>query len=229
MARRGAHEEPGALLLEDVEEAFAELDEARARQAVAEALSAGESAWNISQAGEKGLRRVGRLYEEGTYFLSALIMAGEMFKGLLLQVGEVLPPFEAAGSGRVLLGTVAGDIHDIGKNLVAMALRAHGFLVDDLGVDVDSHAFVEAVRSSQPDLVGLSGLTTASYESMRRTVAALRQADVELPAIPVIVGGASIDEEVGHYVRADAWAADVMQGVRLCQELTGRSGPADSR
>ena len=213
----------GTQVLDGLVAAFVELDETGARALVGEALAAGETALAITQAGERGMRLVGERYEEGTYFLSALIMAGEMFKGLLGQLGQVLEPTAGSeGNGRVLLGTVAGDIHDIGKNLVGMALRAHGFLIEDLGIDVSPASFVDRALSFHPDVVGLSGLTSASYESMRKTVAVLRARQSGLSHLPVVIGGASVDEQVGRYVEADAWAGDAMEGVRVCQQLVGR-------
>jgi methanogenic corrinoid protein MtbC1 len=165
----------------------------------------------------EGMRQVGERYESGEYFLAGLIMAGEIFR----QVMEMLQPvFEQQISGkttgRVLLGTVQGDIHDLGKNIVNVLLSCHNFAVHDLGVDVPPGLFVEQVRELQPDLVGLSGLLTSSYDSMRETVAHIRESGYQWP---IIIGGGQITEEVCRYVNADHWSTDAVSGVELCQRL----------
>ena len=119
-------------------------------------------------------------------------------------------------SGRILLGTVAGDIHDLGKNIVNMLLSCHNFVVYDLGVDVPPLHFAEQVAEVQPHLVGLSGLLTSSYDTMRETIALLRSRGYQSP---VIIGGGQLSDEVCQYVGADHWTADAVTGVELCQRL----------
>ncbi|MHB9114315.1 MAG: cobalamin B12-binding domain-containing protein [Thermoleophilia bacterium] len=201
--------------------ALAELDEAGTRRLVEDALAAGESPLAITRAGERGMRVVGERYESGVYFLSALIMAGEIFKGLMARLGSDLEAeLSGAASGRVLVGTVKGDIHDIGKNVLVIALRGFGFTVRDVGVDVPAEVFVEEARVFRPDVVGLSGLTSASYTSMRDTVAAFRSAAAELGELPIVIGGVVVDENVARFTGAGYWAHDAMEGVRICEELT---------
>ncbi|MBI3176668.1 MAG: cobalamin B12-binding domain-containing protein, partial [Chloroflexi bacterium] len=116
---------------------------------------------------------------------------------------------------------VQGDIHDIGKNLVSMLLTCYGFMVTDLGVNVPPAEFVARVSEVPPDVVGLSGLLTTSYEAMRETIALLRaEAQLKHLSLPIIIGGGMINDEVCRYVGADHWALDAMTGVRLCQQLT---------
>jgi methanogenic corrinoid protein MtbC1 len=117
------------------------------------------------------------------------------------------------------LGTVQGDIHDIGKDMVGMLLACHGFTVIDLGVDVPPDEFVKQVVRHKPDIVGLSGVLTASFEVMRETVSRLRRAQPDDNAVPIIIGGGMIDDRVCHYVGADHWVADAMSGVHLCRQL----------
>ena len=131
---------------------------------------------------------------------------------------------EGGASGRVLVGTVSGDIHDIGKNMFGMLLTCHGFDVVDLGVDVPPDVFSAKAVEVQPDIVGLSGLITASFESMKETVTALRaQAKVHKLSFPIIIGGGMIDNQVCQYVGADYWMPDAMAGVRLCEELLSKN------
>jgi methanogenic corrinoid protein MtbC1 len=116
---------------------------------------------------------------------------------------------------------VQGDIHDLGKNLLMMLLRCYGFTVVDLGVDVEPQRFVGEARAFRPDVIGLSGLITAAYTSMRETVAALRGMMAEDGgSIPILLGG-QVDEQVCRFVGADHWSTDAMDGVRLCQRLVG--------
>jgi methylmalonyl-CoA mutase cobalamin-binding domain/chain len=138
----------------------------------------------------------------------------------------VLPAVEARysgkSSGRILVGTVQGDIHDLGKNMLLMLLRSYGFSVVDLGVDVAPDRFVDEARTFQPHVIGLSGLITAAHTSMRETVSALRAMMAEDGrAIPIVLGG-QVDEQVCRYAGADYWTTDAMEGVRLCQRLVGK-------
>jgi dimethylamine corrinoid protein len=144
-------------------------------------------------------------------------MAGEIFS----QVMELLQPVverqvSGQASGCILLGTVAGDIHDLGKNMVNMLLSCHNFVVHDLGVDVSPTAFAEQATQMQPHLVGLSGLLTSSYDAMRETVALLRERGYQGA---IIVGGGQLNEKVCQYVGADHWTTDAVAGVELCQRL----------
>jgi dimethylamine corrinoid protein len=131
--------------------------------------------------------------------------------------------------GTVVLGTVAGDIHDIGKNMFGTSLRAYGFTVIDLGVDVPPQRFLEEVGRRRPDVVGLSGLIVRAFESMKATVALLKDSEAELGyRPPVVLGGAIIDSRICQYCGADSWSADAMEGVRICERLvTPRSAQGE--
>jgi len=205
-------------------EALAELQENEALEIVRLRMERGDDPLQIIEDCQAGMREVGERYAQRRYFLSALIMAGE----ILGQIMEIVMPavegkFVGKSSGRVLVGTVQGDIHDLGKNLLLMLLRTYGFTILDLGVDVPPTKFVEEARAFKPHVIGLSGLITAAYASMRDTVSALRammaEDDVQ---IPVILGG-QVDEQVCRFVGADYWSTDAMEGVRLCQKLLGET------
>jgi 5-methyltetrahydrofolate--homocysteine methyltransferase len=148
-------------------------------------------------------------------------MSGEIFR----EVVELVQPFlaqqtDGSMSGRVLVGTVSGDIHDIGKNMFGMLLSCHGFEVIDLGVDVPPDVFAAKVIETKSDIVGLSGLITASFETMEETITALRtEAKKHKLTFPIIIGGGMIDEQICQYVGADYWMPDAVAGVRLCEEL----------
>jgi methanogenic corrinoid protein MtbC1 len=169
------------------------------------------------------MRLVGERYERREYFLSALIMAGEIFRQMMEMVKPSIEHMLAGHvSGRVLLGTVRGDIHDLGKDMVHLALSSFGFTVEDLGVDVPPHRFVERAVETRPDIIGLSGVISSSFSSMKETVRLLRLEAPDLCSIPIVVGGGMVNEEICRYVGADHWANDGVEGVRLCRRLVQR-------
>jgi methanogenic corrinoid protein MtbC1 len=208
----------------------ADLEEDAVLTIVRQRLAAGEDPLAILYECDAGMRIVGRRYEDGEYYIAALIMAGE----ILRQVVELVKPrltVEATDEtlGHIVLGTVQGDIHDIGKDVFSMLLACHGFSVQDLGVDVDPAAFVQATLERKPDVVALSGLLTSSYDSMRATVARLREATAGWPSPPtVIIGGGRIDDEICRYVGADHWTDQAMVGVHLCERIIEHRDPPPS-
>jgi methanogenic corrinoid protein MtbC1 len=204
--------------------ALADLQENEALEIVRLRMDRGDDPMQIIEDCQAGMREVGERYAQQRYFLSALIMAGDILR-VIMEI--VLPSIEAKyareSTGRVLLGTVQCDIHDLGKNMLTMLLRSYGFMILDLGVDVPPERFVKATRDFKPHVIGLSGLITAAHESMRQTVSALRAAMAEdSTSIPILLGG-QVDEQVCHFVGADYWTTDAMEGVRLCQRLVGES------
>ncbi len=205
----------------DLKTLVLELQEEEVLALVQDRLANGGDPLDIVEECQEGMRRVGERYEQGLYFLSALIMAGEIFR----EVMEIAQPaiqekVRGKESGRILLGTVQSDIHDIGKNMQALLLSCYGFTIIDLGVDVPPAEFLDRAIEVRPDIVGLSGLLTSSYDTMRETVALFRQAgDPEITRIPIILGGGMLNAQVCQYVGADYWVANSMDGVRLCQQL----------
>ena len=197
----------------------AELREEQALEIVHARISAQDDPIAIVEDCQEGLRQVGERYERREYYLSGLIMAGEISR----QIMEILAPaidviFRGNESGTILLGTVAGDIHDIGKNNLSLLLGSYGFTMHDIGVDAPPGLFLTAALQHHPDVIGLSGLLTGSYDSMRETVQLLRtHEDARIRSIPIVIGGNQLNEQVCQYVGADAWVTDAMTGVRLCQ------------
>jgi methanogenic corrinoid protein MtbC1 len=197
--------------------AVSDLQEEMALALVRQRLAAGDDPLFIIESCQEGMRQVGLRYERREYYLAGLIMAGEIFR----QVMELLRPrlqrrTSDQASGTILLGTVQGDIHDLGKNIVNMLLSCHHFAVHDLGVDVAPAAFVEQAAQLQPDIVGLSGLLTSAYDAMRETIALLRDQGYQGP---IIIGGGQISAEVCEYVGADYWTTDAVAGIELCKRL----------
>jgi methanogenic corrinoid protein MtbC1 len=197
--------------------AISELQEEQALAMVRRRIERGDDPLLMIEDCREGMRQVGAHYERSEYFLAGLIMAGEIFREVMELLQPVVAP-KAPGraSGRVLLGTVEGDIHDLGKNIVNMLLGCRSFAVYDLGVNVPPAAFADQVDELQPDIVGLSGLLTSSYDAMRETVVLLRSRGLRAP---IIIGGGQISDEVCRYVGADYWATDAVAGVEICQRL----------
>jgi methylmalonyl-CoA mutase cobalamin-binding domain/chain len=208
----------------------ADLEEEAVLQLVDQRLAAGSDPLQIIDECNEGMRAVGLRYERGEYFVAGLIMSGEIFREVVERVQPLLEQqTNRKSSGRVLVGTVSGDIHDIGKNIFGMLLACHGFEVIDLGVDVPPDVFAARALDTNPDIVGLSGLITASFEMMRATVTALRASPpANSPGYPIIIGGGMIDEQVCKYVGADFWVRDAMAGVRLCEELLAKPAHLES-
>ena len=166
---------------------------------------------------------VGKRFEEGEYFLPELVLAGEMLE----TIGAIAKPLiknapgeEARKLGKVLIGTVHGDLHDIGKNIVSFMLDINGFEVKDIGVDVPVHKFIEEIKAFEPDVVGLSGFLTLAFDSMKETIAAFDGAGVR-ERCKIMIGGGQIDETVRTYTGADAYGVNAVEAVALCREWMG--------
>lgn len=199
----------------------ADLREEEVLSAIGRHVSAGVSPEEILSACQRGMRLVGSLHEKGQYFIAGLIMAGE----IMHQAVDMLRPImtkERSGEdlGRVLLGTIAGDIHDIGKNLFKDLLECHGFTVLDLGVDVPPVEFLNAYGEFKPHLVAASALITDSFRHLRELVILFERSAGERQERPLIlIGGGQVDERVFRASGSDYWAQDAFTGVRLCQAL----------
>lgn len=215
---------PGGLF-DELREAFMDFDLERAKEVVKRAL---ESGIEPEEVVEKGLRpvmeEVGRKYEKGEFFLAELILAGEMFKEIM---DELLAPAirqRRRGLGKlgtVVIGTVRGDLHDIGKNIVATMLEAAGFEVIDLGADVPPEEFVEAIRKRGADIVAMSALLTTTMSEMKNVIEALKAAGLR-DRVKVVVGGAPVSEEFAKEIGADAYGENAIEAVRICKELLKR-------
>ncbi len=199
---------------------IAALDEQGALDAVGARIAAGDDPLVIIEECQLGMRWVGEHYQTGKYFISGLIMAGEIFREAMVDLGPLLPEeTPEAGQGTVLLCTVRGDIHDLGKNIVTMMLRSYGIIVHDLGVDVSPDEVVRKAVELKPDIVGLSGLLTVATDGMKATVQAVRDGEKQIGRrLPVIIGGGIVDEQTRTWTGADLWANDASRGVKLIRE-----------
>ncbi|HTX69578.1 MAG TPA: cobalamin-dependent protein [Thermoleophilia bacterium] len=198
---------------------IAALDEQGALDAVAARIKAGDDPLAIIEECQLGMRWVGEHYQSGKYFISGLIMAGEIFREAMVALGPLLPPETAdTGQGVVLMATVRGDIHDLGKNIVIMMLRSYGITVHDLGVDVAPDEIVRRAAELRPDIIGLSGLLTVATDGMKSTVDAVHAAEGGTSRVPVIIGGGIVDEQTSNWTGADLWANDASRGVQLIRD-----------
>jgi len=215
-------EDPLARELEMLARLVAELKEEEVLSEIGRHLAAGVSPEDILSACQKGMRLVGSLHEKGQYFIAGLIMAGEIMHEAVNMLRPIMTKKRSKGDGgRVLLGTIAGDIHDIGKNLFKDLLECHGFTVMDLGVDVPPAEFVRAYMEFKPHLVAASALITDSFPHLRELVSLFEAATRDTGERPlIIIGGGQVDERVWRTTGSDYWAADAFAGLRLCQKIT---------
>ncbi len=203
-----------------IAEAFTNLLYDDVEQMVDEAISGGVDPFQILDECKAGMDAVGDLYSRGDYFLSELILSGEIFK----KVVDVIKPLmvERQGSvssvGTVVIGTPRGDIHDLGKNLVATLFSASGFEVRDLGVDVPPEVFVDTVAETDARIVAMSALITPTFESMKKIVDLLNERGLRDDRF-VIIGGGPTSEAVRDYAGADAWTLNPIIGINLCRDF----------
>jgi len=206
---------------EDLVKAVSEIREDDAIRLVNEAVEKGEDPLNILKDCQEAMNIVGQRYESGEYYLPELIMSGEV----LQTISDILKPVmqaensgeESSQKGRIVLGTVRGDIHDIGKDIVGFMLNVNGFEVHDLGVDVPEDKFVEKVKEVKPQVVALSGFLTLAYDSMKSTVEALKKAGLR-DEVKIMIGGGQMNEMVKEHVAADAFGMDAIAAVRLAKQ-----------
>jgi 5-methyltetrahydrofolate--homocysteine methyltransferase len=201
--------------------AIADMKEEQALDLVKEMVAGGSEPMAILDAARKAMAIVGQRYDAGDYFLPELMLAGEMMN----QIADVVKPElaklpEVKRRGKVVIGTVAGDIHDIGKDIVTFMLDVNGFDVLDLGVDVPAQKFVEAIRDFGPQVVGLSGFLTLAFDAMKETVQAIKSADLR-DGVKIMIGGGQVNEKIQEYAGADAYGRDAMAAVNLAQKWVG--------
>lgn len=202
-------------------ELMSDLIEEEALALVKEKIAQGADPNQILDDARSAMEVVGKRFESCEYFIPDLMMAGEILK----EISELVKPLMvkekgARKSGKVIIGTVAGDIHDIGKDIVTFMLDVSGFDVLDLGIDVPVETFVAKIKEFQPQVVGLSGFLTLAFDSMKQTVEAIDKAGLR-DKVKIMIGGGQIDDEVRKYVKADAYGKDAVAGVQLAKKWIG--------
>jgi 5-methyltetrahydrofolate--homocysteine methyltransferase len=208
-------------MAKDLVKTLADLKEQEVIKIVKDRLSAGEDPLKILGDARKGMEIVGQRFASSEYFIPDLVYSGEILRTV---TEMVKPKLSKAGEikrvGKVVFGTVAGDIHDIGKDIVVFMLDVNGFEVHDLGVDVPVQKFVEKIKETGAPIVGLSGFLTLAFDSMKQTIDAIKAAGLR-DKVKVMIGGGQITEEVRKYTGADAYGKDAMTGVSLAKKWAG--------
>ena len=202
---------------------IADLKESEALELAQKLLKGGQDPMDIMAAAREGMKIVGQRFADETYFIPDLIFSGKIMKG----IAELAEPYlkKAKGGqpdriGKIVIGTVEGDIHDIGKDMVVFMLDVSGYEVIDLGIDVPKQKFVDTVKESGSKVVGLSGFLTLAYESMRETIEAIKEAGLR-DKVKIMIGGGQIDEQIMDFTGADAYGQDAMEAVKLANQWYG--------
>jgi methylmalonyl-CoA mutase cobalamin-binding domain/chain len=201
--------------------AIADLKEDEVKKIVQAKINSGADPISIVDECRQGMEIVGERYKNKEYFLGELIMSGEIFKEAM---AAVEPRLKAGTSekpiAKMVLGTAKGDIHNIGKDIVATLLKAAGFEIYDVGIDAAPEVFVNKLRETDATILGISGLLTPSFESMKQIVQAVQDAGLR-DKVKIIVGGGIVTDVVCKYVGADAFTDDAPEGVDLCKKFAG--------
>ncbi len=175
-----------------------------------------EDARTVVNACQKGMAIVGDLFEKNEYFVGDLIFAGELLTAAIDTLKPVLGRDTSKVIGKMVIATVEGDLHDIGKNIFKSMAEAAGFEVHDLGIDVSAEAFVEKIKEVQPQIVGMSGVLTLALDSMKVTVDAIKDAGLR-NSVKIVIGGNPVTEDACKQIGADAFTVNAAEGVKLCQ------------
>lgn len=211
-------------ILEQIKNAMVNIEIDQVEDLVKKALDVGCSPLEIiNEALTPAMRIIGEKFEKGEYFLAELVAAGETFKEIVEKYlkPEMMKRGETTKKlGKVVIGTVRGDLHDIGKNIVAIMLESAGFEVYDLGVDVPPEEFVKKAKEVNANIVAMSALLTTTMMEMKNVIDALKSAGIR-DKVKVIVGGAPITEEFAKEIGADAYAEDAVKAVKVCKQLLG--------
>lgn len=176
-----------------------------------------EDAQKVVAACQQGMAMIGDLFESGEYFVGDLIFAGELLTMAISILKPVLGSAGQTSAGTIVIGTVAGDLHDIGKNIFISMAEAAGFRIVDIGIDQSASSFVDKVKEVKPDIVGMSGVLTLALESMKDTVDKLKEAGLR-ENIKIIIGGNPVSREACVHTGADAFTTNAAEGVKICQE-----------
>jgi len=208
-------------MAENLVNALADLKEEEAIKIVKDRLNANEDPLKILGDARKGMEIVGKRFADSEYFIPDLVYSGEILK----VVSELVKPrmtkeAESKKLGKIVFGTVAGDIHDIGKDIVVFMLDVNGFEIHDLGVDVPVQKFVDKIKETGAPVVGLSGFLALAFDSMKETVEAIKAAGLR-DKVKIMIGGGQMSDEIKKYTGADAYGKDAMAGVSLAKKWVG--------
>lgn len=200
--------------------AIAEMEEEEALKEAQAMLDSGVSATDLMKSCRRAMEIVGERFADGEYFVPQLIMAGEIMTQISEMAKDELKEGEGEEEeklGKILMGTVDGDIHDIGKGIVNFNLDVNGFKVIDLGEDVKAEEFIKAIKEHKPDIVGMSCLLTVAFDSMKNTIEAIDKAGLR-DQVKIMIGGAPINDDVCEYSGADDWGKDAVEAVSIAKK-----------
>lgn len=201
-------------------DAMTELDEERVMQLVQAMIDSGATSNSIQMALNVGITNVGKRFEKGDYFIADLIVSGMIYRDALRILMPSMDRTRSMPIGRIVIGVVQGDIHDIGKDIIVSLLRAEHFEVIDLGVDVKPERFAYAVRTYRPDALLMSGVLTMARESMKKTLELMQKENLR-QQVQVLIGGLCAGESQRQWIGADGWAYDPMETVNFCKRVVG--------
>ncbi len=205
--------------MEPLTEALANLEEKKVLALVDQKINAGEDVLKIVSDLNEGMVKVGEMFSCEQYFISQLIYSAEILKQVMKKLDPLLAKVETGqAAGKVIIGTVKGDIHDIGKNIVITLLKGSGFDVLDLGVDVPAEKFVQAIRDTGAKVVGMSALLNFTYPEMKTVVEEIDKAGLR-DKVKIVIGGTPCNEQVRQFAGADFYAKDAVAGVGYCKEV----------
>jgi methanogenic corrinoid protein MtbC1 len=213
--------------LDALQRAVGRLDEDRTNELVDNFIAlkpGGAETWRVMEAFNQGVETVGKLFEMGKYCAGELIFAGELLASCLDKLKPLLGERQGGFRGVLVIGSVEGDLHDIGKNIVKSLAEISGFRVEDLGVDQKPAAFVEAARQYRPHILGLSGVLTSAIESMKRTVDALTEAGLR-EGLKIAIGGGIAGEIACRYIGADTWSKNATEAVKTFESWFPPTNP----
>ncbi|MEL7654917.1 MAG: cobalamin-dependent protein [Bacillota bacterium] len=199
-------------------DALAELDEDLVLEEVNAMIGQGVPAIDIINDLQEGMGIVGKRFEQKEYFLSELIMSAEVFNQASELLGSSFDSADSSKNGTYVIGTIYEDIHDIGKNIVSTVVSSNGFKVVDLGVDVPTEKFIEAIKEHQPKVIGISCLLTTCFDNVKECIQAIEDAGLRKD-LKITIGGGPVDEETGKYVKADAVCKNAMDTVTYCKAI----------
>jgi 5-methyltetrahydrofolate--homocysteine methyltransferase len=196
-----------------------ELEEAAVEELLNKKLESNEDPLKIMDEVREAMKDIGDKFQNKEYFLPDLIMSGEILRSVFEKISPLLKEQQKSDvkKGKILLGTVAGDIHDIGKDVVKFMLDANGFEVIDLGVDVPSDTFIEKIKEFKPEILALSGFLTLAYDSMKEIIQKITENGLR-DSLKVMIGGGTVDENIVEYVKADAYGESAVDAINLAKK-----------
>ncbi len=206
--------------MSSLRDVIVEMQEDEALVMARQMLADGVSPMAVLDECREAMQVVGQRFENGEYFVPELILSGDIMQAISAEVKPLMQQQNGHEKrGKVIIGTVEGDIHDVGKDIVVLMLDVNGFEVYDLGIDVPAQVFVDKIKEVQPEVVALSGFLTLAFDSMKATVEAIEKAGLR-DQVKIMVGGGTVDDQVRVYAKADGYGFDAMTAVKLAKQWT---------